>query len=243
MSALASVNEAEDSAVPRWFPARRRDGDQADAEALRRIEPAYASRVAFSVVGETDEDAPGSSTHDPNKDWETAAAGRRFARIADAFRRHISESVASRSAQSLNQLVVEASSLLVRELAYKLAIAEVREGVLQRLKALHEAATEEEIIISAASEMQLRQYLLEQLRPAVRPAITASEAGILTATWRDANGRQIGMQFRGDGWVHYFLFALTAEGAMETTVGRKPLAEMLPLVKHSGMTDLIFGDA
>lgn len=127
-----------------------------------------------------------------------------------------------------------------RELHRKLAGDETREGILERLKVVHEAASEEGVDVVQASENQLRRYLLEQLRPTVRPAITLSESGYLTATWRDANGQQAGVQFRGDGWVHYFVFARTPEGALTSHAGRLELSNVLPLLKHLGVTNLIY---
>lgn len=117
---------------------------------------------------------------------------------------------------------------------------EAREGILLRLKAIHEAAIEEGADIIQASENQLRRCLLEHLRPTVRPAITLSGSGYLTATWRDANGQQVGMQFRGDGWIHYFVFARSPEGALRSYVGRLDLREFLPLLKLVGVTNLIY---
>ena len=47
------------------------------------------------------------------------------------------------------------------------------------------------------------------------------ENGNLRALWKDSAGQQVGLQFRGDGWVQYVVFIRTVpEGALETSVGR-----------------------
>ena len=134
----------------------------------------------------------------------------------------------------------ENAALTWRELSRTISVHETRVGILERLKAVHEAASEEGVEVIQASENQLRLYLLGQLRPTMRPAISMSESGYLTATWRDADGQQVGVQFRGDGWVHYFVFARRPEGALTSHAGRLELSEVLPLLKHLGVTNLIY---
>jgi hypothetical protein len=139
-----------------------------------------------------------------------------------------------------NTALNAALAAICSTLSRNTAVEEAREGILERLKAVHEAASEEGVEVILASENQLRRYLLEQLRPIVRPAISLSESGYLTATWRDANGQQAGVQFRGDGWVHYFVFVRTPEGALTSHAGRLELSDLLPLLKHLRVTNLIY---
>lgn len=123
----------------------------------------------------------------------------------------------------------------------EIAIASVKQGILQRLKDLHEAAIDEGMRVATASEVDFRRYVIGDMKPAVRPAITLLENGNVRALWRDSFGQQVGLQFRGDGWVQYVLFAKTyPERSIETSVGRKKIAAVLDMIEKSGLKNLIY---
>lgn len=137
--------------------------------------------------------------------------------------------------------LVDADNALLREAIHQLPIFETQQAILHRLKTLHEVAVEEGMSIAQASEEDLRRYLLDQLKPAVRPAISLLENGNLRALWKDGAGQQVGLQFRGDAWVQYVIFARTIpERAIKTYVGREKLPDILPLIEHIGLRGLIF---
>ena len=137
--------------------------------------------------------------------------------------------------------LVDADNELLRDAIHQLLVFKTQQAVLHRLKTLHEVAVEEGMSIAQASEDDLRRYLLDQLKPAVRPAISLLENRNLRALWKDAAGQQIGLQFRGNAWVQYVIFARSIpERAIKTYVGREKIADVLPLIEHAGLRALIF---
>jgi hypothetical protein len=118
----------------------------------------------------------------------------------------------------------------------------VKQSILTRLKDLHASAADEDMTINPDSEWDFRRYILEQMRPIRRPAVTLLENGNLRAFWSDASGQQVGLQFRGDGWVQYVLFARTMpDQTLATSVGRKTFGAALESVRQMGLYGLIYG--
>lgn len=118
----------------------------------------------------------------------------------------------------------------------------VKQTILTRLKDLHAAAADEDMTINPDSERDFRRYILEQMRPSRRPAVTLLENGNLRAFWSDASGQQVGLQFRSDGWVQYVLFARTMpDQTLATSVGRKTFGAALESVRQMGLYGLIYG--
>jgi hypothetical protein len=117
----------------------------------------------------------------------------------------------------------------------------VKQSILSRLKDLHAAAADEDMTIHLDSERDFRLYVLEQMRPNRKPAVTLLENGNLRALWSDASGQQVGLQFRGDGWVQYVLFARTMpDQTLATSVGRKMFNATLESVRQMGLHRLIY---
>lgn len=117
----------------------------------------------------------------------------------------------------------------------------VKQSILSRLKYLHAAAADEEMTVNPDSERDFRLYVLEHMRPNRRPAVTLLENGNLRAFWSDASGQQVGLQFRGDGWVQYVLFARTMpDQTLATSVGREKFSATLESVRQKGLQRLIY---
>lgn len=243
MLALASASASDDYRPPRRQQPIRPRQDEDEREG---VDYGFAAPVAFTATTEfvqPNYDRIVFSSASTSK-GSVAAEWRRntlLAHLLSVPTMHLALPPSSiMSATQWQRLDKTELAAIWRELYRKLAGDEARDGILERLRAIHEAATDEGVEIVQASETQFRRYLLQHLKPTVRPAISLSESGYLTAAWRDANGQQVGMQFRGDGWVHYFVFARTPEGALRSYAGRLELPEFLPLLKLVGVTNLIY---
>lgn len=117
----------------------------------------------------------------------------------------------------------------------------VKQSILSRLKELHAAAADEEMTINPDSERDFRVYVLEHMRPGRRPAVSLLENGNLRAVWKGSSGQQVGMQFRGDGWIQYVLFALTLpEQMLATSVGRKTFSGVVESIRQMKLDTLIY---
>ena len=134
-----------------------------------------------------------------------------------------------------------ASEDLRRIVDLEVRVAQVKQEVLSRVKDLHEAALDDDMTISKASEADLRHYVIRQLRPTQRPSISLLANGNLRAHWKDANGRQIGLQFQGGGWVQYVLFwQAQPSSSMSTSVGRTEVSAIIAMINNNHLQGLIY---
>jgi len=93
-----------------------------------------------------------------------------------------------------------------------------------RIMELKDDARAEGYGVSAASENDLLAFLNGRVFTR-RPFITLLDNGNLRALWKNAEGEQIGLQFRGGKQVQYVLFARRKdEGFMARASGRDSLA-------------------
>lgn len=102
--------------------------------------------------------------------------------------------------------------------------AEVWRALLERLAELESAAEDEGIHLSEASEHDLKHFLSTHSFSR-RPYLSLLENGNLRVLWKNAEGEQIGLQFRGGQEVQFVLFAKRhAPKTMARSAGRDTLA-------------------
>ena len=108
-----------------------------------------------------------------------------------------------------------------------------------RIARLKELAANEKIEVSAGSGKDLRSFLslMEITR---RPYVALLDNGNFRAVWKNADGEQIGLQFRGRGIGHYVLFALrSSDRFMAQTTGRDTLHNIQRQIDVQGLRRLM----
>lgn len=112
--------------------------------------------------------------------------------------------------------------------------------VSSRLSELRREAKEENLPYSERSEHDLFKFFF--LYPAVaRPRLFLLENGNLRALWRNSEGEQIGLQFRGGEQVQYVIFARRGHtDAIARSAGRDLLLNVERLIEAHDAEKLIF---
>lgn len=109
--------------------------------------------------------------------------------------------------------------------------------ISRRIGELREEAADESMPWNAASERELIAFCASV--GGERPAIYLLENGNLRAVWRDRSGAQIGLQFRGDGQVHYVIFAPRGVGPVARHYGQEHVANIRAQVRFAGLERLL----
>ena len=114
-----------------------------------------------------------------------------------------------------------------------------RERAESRVAELKADAVDDGIAISPESEQDLWSFL-DSAGAIRRPYIGLLDNGNFRAVWRNAEGEQIGLQFRGGNEVQYVLFARRPPSHfIARSAGRDVLANMGPWIDVHGLRRLL----
>ena len=121
-------------------------------------------------------------------------------------------------------------------------LREVELMVQARLSELKEIAVSEAIVPSLSSEADLISFL-RKTRSRHRPSLFLLENGNFRAVWKGLGGRQIGLQFFGEGQVQFVIFARRPEpDLIVRSCGRDTLDGILEQLGALGVDQLVYGE-
>jgi hypothetical protein len=114
-----------------------------------------------------------------------------------------------------------------------------RSEILSRLSELRREATTEQIPYSQQSEQDLLKFLL--LHPSVtHPHLFLLENGNLRTIWRNGDGEQVGLQFRGGELIQYVIFVRRAGSQLiSRSAGRDLLSSIERLLEAHDVDKLM----
>lgn len=107
----------------------------------------------------------------------------------------------------------------------------------ERLKALDEAAIEDEITVSKKSRKEVSAFVAS-LHGIRMPSVFLVGNGNVRLRWSNADGEKAGLQFRGNGEVQYLFFKRVG-GRFEHMLGTKLLATIMPFIATCGLRHVI----
>ncbi|WJH40199.1 hypothetical protein N7E02_26880 [Aliirhizobium terrae] len=113
----------------------------------------------------------------------------------------------------------------------------LRLQVQKRLLDLDAEARDETISINAESRSDILTFLLNA-SASKRPAIALLDNGNFRALWRNADGEQIGLQFKGLGEVNYVL-VYNEETGTKRDYGSAQLGHLLEMIADANLLRLL----
>jgi len=116
-------------------------------------------------------------------------------------------------------------------------------AVLSRLNELKNEAKTEDLAFSERSEHDFFKFLL--LFPQILdPFLFLLDNGNLRALWKNGDGEQVGLQFRGSEIVQYVIFVRSTESEpLIQAAGREAITNIERVIKAHDAAKLIFGGA
>ena len=106
-----------------------------------------------------------------------------------------------------------------------------------RIDNLLEIGGSEGIVHSESSLLELIAFLLEEPSPR-QPSLFLLDNGNFRCVWRDRNGEQLGLQFRGNGIAQWVAFARAGDEEL-TSSGSVPIANVGSLVQSLGLGQIL----
>ncbi len=106
-----------------------------------------------------------------------------------------------------------------------------------RLRALDEAAVEDEIEISPESQSDAKAFV-KGLSGVRQPSVFLSRNGNTRLRWANARGEKVGLQFRGDAEVQYIFFKQVSDKT-EQMLGIKLISSIESFISACGMRHVI----